>query len=80
MFCVFIKLCFLCNISALAPWYLCLVESMCSLVRDLACTGKFTSNAGNSLAAARAFHARHILCKMSDKDNQVHHAVDWTLG
>ena len=70
MFCVLISLCFLYNIFALAPWYLHLIESMCSQVRELARTSKFASYAGSNLAAGRATHARHILSKMSDKDTQ----------
>jgi hypothetical protein len=54
MFFVLINLCFLCNVSALAAWYLHIIESICSQVRELACTSKFTSYAGSSLAAGRA--------------------------
>ena len=80
MFCVLASLYFLCNISVLAAWYLHLIEYIFSQVRELACTSKFASCAGSSLAAGRATHARHILNEMSDKDTQVHHAVDWTFG
>jgi hypothetical protein len=80
MFFVLISLCFLCNVSALALWYLHVIESICSQVRELACTSKFASYAGGSLAAGRATHVRQILNEMPDKDNQVHHAVGWALG